>query len=328
MVNVQFENVQQEDATVIFNNPQTSRIRYDVSHLPGVLGAEPFRLVPVRLRFEHRSRRVGLLGLYPGSDLRHLVDQRLRRVELPPDGLVLTTKLAEMLGVSPGDAVTVEVLEGSRPVRVVPVTGLVDELIGLSAYMDGRAVNRLMREAETTSGVYLRVDAPAAPRLYSLLKRTPAVSGVSLHDAVIASFNDTMAKSLVIFTSVLVVFACVIAVAIVYNGARIALSERGNELASLRVLGFTQNEIALILLGEQALLILVAIPLGFALGFGICALVPPWLDSELYRVPLVVNARSYAFAALVVVGAGLLCGVAIRWRLRRLDLVAVLKARE
>ena len=328
MVNVQFENVQQEDATVLFNNPRTSRIRYDVSHLPGVLGAEPFRLVPVRLRFEHRSRRVGLLGLYPGSDLRHLVDQQLRQVELPPDGLILTTKLAEILGVSPGDAVTVEVLEGSRPVRVTPVTGLVDELIGLSAYMDARAVNRLMREGETTSGAYLRVDRAVAPRLYSLLKRTPAVSGVSLHDAVIASFNDTMAKSLVIFTSVLVVFACVIAVAIVYNGARIALSERGNELASLRVLGFTQNEIALILLGEQALLILVAIPLGFALGFGICALVPLWLDSELYRLPLVVNPRSYAFTALVVVAAGLLCGLALRWRLRRLDLIAVLKARE
>jgi putative ABC transport system permease protein len=328
LIKVQFENVQREDATVVFNNPRTSRIRHDVGHLPGVLDAEPFRLVPVRLRFEHRSRRVGLLGLYPGSDLRHLVDQQLRSVELPPEGLVLTAKLAEILGVSPGDAVTVEVLEGSRAVRVVPVTGLVDELIGLSAYMDARAVNRLTREGETISGAYLRVDASDAPRLYSLLKRMPAVSGVSIHDAVIASFNDTLAKSLAIFTTVLVVFACVIAVAIVYNGARIALSERGNELASLRVLGFTQNEIALILLGEQAFLILIAIPLGFALGLGICALVPLWLDSELYRMPLVVNARSYAFASLVIVAAGLLCGLAVRWRLRRLDLIAVLKARE
>jgi putative ABC transport system permease protein len=162
---------------------------------------------------------------------------------VPPTGVVLTTKLAEILGVAPGERVTVEVLEGAGPVRSVPVAGLVDELVGLSAYMDVHALNRLMREGDTVSGALLAVDALAAPRLYAELKRMPAVSGVNIRAAALRSFEATLAKSMGIFTTVLVVFACVIAGAMIYNAARIALSERGRELASLRVLGFTRDEV-------------------------------------------------------------------------------------
>lgn len=328
LMKVQFHTVQRDDVTVVFNNPLTSRAGYALARMPGVLRSEPFRSVPVRLRFEHWSRRVALLGLYPGTDLHRLVDRQLRMLELPPDGLVLTTKLAKILRVSPGDCVTVEVLEGARPVRQVPVWGTVDELIGLSAYMNSNALNRLMHEGATTSGAYVSVDPATAPRLYTLLKRTPAVSGVSIREAMIASFKNTVAQSLAIITTVLVVFACVIAVGIVYNGARIALSERANELASLRVLGFTQAEVGLMLLGEQAALTVFAIPIGYTLGLGICTLVSLWFDTELYRIPLVVNPRTYAFALLVVSVASFLSGLAVHWRIRHLDLIAVLKTRE
>ena len=157
--------------------------------------------------------------------------------------------------------------------RDVVVAGTVDELVGLSAYMDLRALNRLMQEGQTSSGAFLMVESPRIPELYAQLKQTPAISSVSIPEAALASFNDTIARTINVSTVVLIAFAVIIAFGMVYNGARIALSERGHELASLRVLGFTRGEIGFMLLGEQAILTLIAIPVGFALGYGIAGLI-------------------------------------------------------
>jgi putative ABC transport system permease protein len=328
LVRVEFQTAAREDVAITFNEPQGSAAGYSVERLPGVFRAETFRVVAARLRFEHRSRRVGILGLAYESDLRRLVDQNLHVLNLPPEGIVLSASLARILGVSPGDTLTIEVLEGERPVRSMSVAGTVDDLIGTSAYMDIHALNRLMREGKTISGAYLSVDPLIAPRLYTFLKRTPAISGVSVRDAMLQSFRDTIARSLGISTAALIAFACVIAFGIVYNGALIALSERAHELASLRVLGFTRTEIGWMLLGEQAILTGISIPLGFLFGYGTCALLVYSMQSELYRMPLVISSHTYAFACLTVTLASAISGLLISHRLHKLDLISVLKTRE
>ncbi len=328
MLAFQFQHVQREDVMVAFNEPRSSGAVFELAQLPGVLRSEPFRIVPARLRFEHRSKRTAIFGITEETTLRRILDKNLNVISVPAEGLILTAKLAEMLHVRPGQSVTLEILEGARPIRSVPVIGLADELIGTSAYMSAHALNQLMREGDVISGGFLEVDPLETPHLYSVLKRIPAVAAVVLRDAVVGSFTDILYQSLAIFTTVLVSFACVIASGMVYNGARIALSERGRDLASLRVLGFTQGEIGTMLLGEQAILTLAAVPLGFAIGYGISALMPLLLNTELYRMPLVINRSTYAIAFLVVVVAGLLSGLLVRWRIRHLDLVAVLKTRE
>ncbi|HEX6044519.1 MAG TPA: FtsX-like permease family protein [Pyrinomonadaceae bacterium] len=328
IIEVQFNEVQREDVSVAFNEPRSSSVVYDLARLPGVIRVESYRAVPARLRFQHRSRRTALLGLEAAGDLRRLVTNDFQVVRLPADGLVLTTKLAEVLGVKPGESVTVEVLEGERPVREVVVADTIDELTGLSAYMDRRALNRLLREGATSSGAFMMVDSPAIPALYSRLKQTPAISAVSIPSVALASFNDTIARTINVSTAFLIGFAVIIAFGMVYNGARIALSERGHELASLRVLGFTRREIGFMLLGEQAVLTLIAIPAGMALGYAIAGLITIVIDTELIRFPLVVSARTYTLAFLVVAASAFLSGYLVQWRLRRLDLVAVLKTRE
>ncbi len=305
LVNVQFHTIQREDVTVVFQEARTAHARYELAQLPGVLRVEPYREIPARLRYQHRSRRVAVLGLAPDSALRRPIDGQLRPVDLPPDGLVLNTKLAEILGVRPGDVLTVDVLEGARPVRQVRVAGLVEEPVGLGAYMQAGALHRLMREGDTISGAYLKVDSNVAPTLYSILKHTPSVSGVAVREAMLASFWKTFGESIWVSTAFLVGFATVIAFGIVYNGARIALSERGNELACLRVLGYTRFEIGRILLGEQGLLTLGSIPVGFAIGFGLSWLLSRFFSRDLFRLPLVVNAGTYAFAAVVTIAAAI-----------------------
>ena len=328
LVDVQFRHIQREDVTLVFNQPRPSRARYELQHLPGVLQSEPFRAVAARLRFEHRTHLGNITGLEATGRLRRLLDKKLQVVDLPPNGVVLSAKLAEILGVSVDDGLTVEVLEGERPTRTVPVAGLVDDLVGLSAYMDIHALNRLMREGQTLSGAYLTIDSNYTDQLYKQLKQTPAVAIVALRQATINQFQQTIVAAQEIFNTALIAFACIITFGLVYNSAQIALSERSRELATLRIIGFTKTEIAFILLGEQAILTLIAIPIGFVVGFGLAAFASQAFNLELYRLPLIVTQANYAFAFFVTVIASFFSGWIIHRLLNHLDLIAVLKTRE
>jgi putative ABC transport system permease protein len=328
LVEVQFRLVQRQDVTITFNEPRPARTRYEVARLPGVIRSEFFRVVAARLRFRHRTYRTALTGIEPTGEFRRLIGKELYAVHLPAEGVVLTAKLAEILGVRPGDTLTVEVLEGSRPVRQVAVVGTVDELLGLQAYLDIRALNRLLREGGTISGAFLAVDARRAGDLYAQIKRLPAIAGFSTREATVRSFQKTTAQILLAFTSVLVIFASIITFSVVYNSSRIALSERSRELASLRIIGFTRREVAFILLGEQAILTLLAIPVGWGLGWGLAALMSLGFNAELYRLPLVISRGTYAGTVVIVLAAAVISGLIIRRQLNRLDLIGVLKTRE
>lgn len=325
---VQFNVTQSQDMTVSFLEPRSAAALFETLRWPGVIHAEPIRSVPVRLRVGHRSRETSITGLDPGARLQQVIDISLEKISLPPEGLVLSAKLAEILGAQPGDAVQVEVLEGSRPRRTLPLTAVVNEYMGTSAYMDKEALHRVMREGGNVSGVHLAVDSLMAESLYQRIKEVPAAAGVVLRTAMIATFRKTTGENIGIMILFNVLFAGIICFGVSYNVARIAFSERSRELASLRVIGFTRREIAYILLGEQALINVAALPLAMILGYGFAALVVQAFDNELYRFPLIISGRTYAAACLVIVSAAVFSGLVVRRMLDRLDLVAVLKTRE
>jgi putative ABC transport system permease protein len=328
MLDVQFNVAQRHDVAVTFVEPRSSAARYELARLPGVIHAEEMRSVPVRLRFGHRSRQAAITGLAADARLNRVIDSSLRPVTLPPEGLVISAKLAERLAVRRGDTVVLEVLEGSRPTRRVPVTDVVDEFMGMSAYMEIDALRRMMREGSNLSGAYLQVDELEADELYRRLKEVPAVAGVSRKAAAIESFNKVIKDTLGISIFFNVLFACIITVAVVYNTARISLSERSHELASLRVLGFTRAEISIVLLGELAILTFLALPVGLVLGYLLSLLMVTAFETELYRVPLVITSRVLAFSAITVLTSSAVSALLVRRRLDRLDLIEVLKTRE
>ena len=328
MIDVTFSQSQRQDVTVAFVEPTPESVIAEIARLPGVLTAEPFRGVPVRLRLGHRERRLGLIGINPDADLSRLLDTDLEPLELPDTGIVLSTKLAELLGARRGDILTAEIREGRRPVRAIPVSAIAEGYIGVEAYMDLGALNRLMGEQPMVSGAHLLVDQAHAAELYRDLKASPAVAGITVQTAVLQTFRDTMQETLTIMTFFLSIFAGLIAFGVVYNSARIALSERGRELASLRVLGFTRGEVSYILLGEFGILTLVALPLGCGIGYGLAWLLARSLDTELFRIPLVVDRPTYGLAIVVVLISAALSALMARRRIDRLDLVAVLKTRE
>ena len=326
---VQFRQVQREDLTVTFVEPTSWRAKYELRSLPGVTRAEAFRSVGVRLRFGHRTYRTGILGLERGATLRRVLDERLEPCRLPEEGLVLTGYLGrEILGLSVGDEVWVEVLEGERQVVRVPVVRLVEEYLGVSGYMALPALNRLLGEGPAISGAYLSLDPGAEPGVFRALNERPRVAGSLARQAALSNFEGTMADQMLTFAFFNTILAASIALGVVYNSARIALAERGRELASLRVLGLTRGEISWILLGELGLLTLLAIPLGWALGMALCAWMAQTWQIDLFRMPLAVEPRTFAFSAAVVLIAAAGSSLLVRRKLDSLDLVAVLKTRE
>ncbi|NOT06861.1 MAG: FtsX-like permease family protein [Gemmatimonadales bacterium] len=328
MADIQFRHVQREDLTVVFTRPKTVDVRFELERLPGVEVAEPFRLVAARLVAGHRARRVALTGLANGSGLRRVVGRNLRSVEIPREGLLLTDKLAEVLAVGAGDTVMVESLEGRRRSAPAVVAGTVDELLGMSAYLDAGSLRRLLEDGPLATGAYLKVDPAEISVLHARLKLLPGVAAVSSRATAAASFDATLAKSLGLITGILIGFAGTLAVAMTYNTARIALAERGRELASLRVLGFSKKEVAVMLLGEQGVIAAAGIVSGLALGYWFCALLAGLYQWELFRLPFIVSLGTLSFAVSVVLGAAAASGLVIWHRLGRLDLVSVLKSRE
>jgi putative ABC transport system permease protein len=328
LTDVQFNTAQRQDVTIAFKENRSRRALHELEHLPGVLRAEPVRVVPVRLRNANRSRRVGLVGLAPAARLARVVDARLRPVPLPRDGLVLNDALAFALGLRRGDAVTVEVLEGARPRRTSLVSEIVTEYVGLSAYMDIDAVNRLTEEGPVISGGYLQIDPAATEALYSALKTTPGVARVTLSNVARRSFEETLAAVINTVTGMFAVFGAAIAFAVIYNNNRIAFAERARELASLHVLGFSHAEMAEILLGEMAVLTLLGLPLGVLAGHALGGLVVVLFGTELARIPLVIAPATNGTAVAITVVSAVLSGVAMWRQLVRLDHVRVLKAPE
>jgi putative ABC transport system permease protein len=324
----QFVVVQRDDVQVVLVEPRSRAAIHEMTRLPGVLAVEPVRLVSVRLRHGHRVRRAPLMGMEPGSALRRVVDADSRRMFVPPSGLLLTSIMANALDVKEGDTIEVEIMEGRRSIVPVVVAGVVDEPIGVYAYAARSTVNRMMGEGDVASAAYLRVDAAARDTLYATLKRVPLVAGVNLREAAYRQFGEMLDRGIGTMNTINLLFAGIIAFGLVYNGARIALSERGYELATLRVLGFTQRETAGLLLGEQGIVTLFGLPVGLILGLGLALYIISAMSTDLYRLPFVVTGSTMVWSMVFVLFAAVASGAVVAWRLRTLDLVAALKARE
>ncbi|MGI9304893.1 MAG: FtsX-like permease family protein [Gammaproteobacteria bacterium] len=328
IVRVYFFEAQRQDMTVGLVEPQSSKAMHEFRRLPGVLAAEPMRIVSADLRAGSQTHRGAIDGVQPDARLQLVRDVSGEILRVPPEGLVLGTKLAQKLRVGVGDAVWVDVLEGRRPLRQVPVVGLVETYLGMPAYMNINALSRMLRERPSVGYVNLLVDQNQESELFKRLKELPDVAAVTLRRAAEETFHDTMGETLMIYVSFFTAFAGALGFGVAYNSARIALSERGRELATLRVLGFTRLETSYILLGEIALLIFVGLPLGCLAGRGLAWIMTSEFETELFRVPLFIEASTYGAAVVVALVATVLSAALVRSRLDHLDLIRVLKTRE
>jgi putative ABC transport system permease protein len=328
LIHTQFHEVLREDVTVTFIDARPERAVRDLSHVPGVLSAEGLRVVPVRFRAGHVYRDSAIVGYPAFGDLRQLRDRYARPAPLPPDGIVLTDVLAQVLGVQPGDSVSVEIHEGQRAKKSIVVAGVVDEAFGLQGHMTAASLARFMGESPKVNVGLLRADPALAGVVDARLKDMPHVMSVTRRANLLKRFEEQSASMIVTMAMIVMAFAATITIGVVYNNARVALSIRSRDLASLRVLGFTRGEISSVLLGEMALQVLIALPLGLWFGKRLVVAIASTVDPEQWRMPIVLTPRSYALAALVAILASAFSALLVRRRLDKLDLIGVLKTRE
>ena len=352
MIDTIFFRADRQDATLNFSDDRAPAAMLAVSALPGVMRAEPFRQTAVKLRNGHRELRMAILGVPENADLSRILDLDLNPMTALAGGLVLSERVAEKLKLRPGEFVEVELLErdnrvieimvggvakgtGGEPDKGaaispggVLVSGLAQSYVGLTAYMRDDALDRLMRDGRRVSGARILVDGEALPALYEAVKTTPAIASIALQGVSRDRFRATIEQNITTSTVVYVTLAVIITFGVVYNSARIQLSERARELASLRVFGFTRTEVSSVLMIELGIIVAFAQPLGWLIGTLLALAMVQGFATDLFRIPLVIDPATYAAASLVVIGAALVSALIVRRRVDRLDLISVLKTRE
>ena len=328
MIDVTYFRTDRQDATINFGTERPLRVVQAVEHLPGVLRAEPFRAVSVRLRNGHLFRSLAVFGKPEKMELSRVLDDKFEPILLPETGLVISERIAEVLKLRRGDLAEMEILEGRRGTVRVPVTSIIKSYFGLIAMMNIDALAVLLDEIPQASGVHIAYDTAETDRLFTAVKGLPAVASIGLQKRSLAKFRETLAKNITVMISIYVTLSTIIAFGVVYNSARIQLSERGRELASLRVLGFTRAEVSWVLLVELTIMVIIAQPLGWLFGYGLSWTLSQAFASDLYRIPFVIFTETYAKASLVVLAAAIISAYVVRRRIDRLNLIAVLKTRE
>ncbi len=328
VVDVQFNLALRGDVSVWATDPLDAGVGRELARLPGVTQVEATRFVPVTLIHGPRRERALLRGYAGRAELYRVIDVAQRQTLLEGRGLVLTDRLAAKLGLAVGDRVQLRVLEGEERILELPVAGTVREMMGLNAYMDREALNRLLGDGDVAGGWVLGVERGGEAPVLDAIRGLPRVAGAWSKATMLRNMDEISARNVRIMSTIMTAFAAVIAVGVVYNNARIALAERAWELASLRVLGFTRAEVSAMLLGEMALLIAVALPLGMLFGWGLTHAITEALKSDQFYFPVVIRPRTYAWAAIAVVAAALASALVVRRHIDRLDLVAALKTRD
>jgi putative ABC transport system permease protein len=284
--------------------------------------------VAVRIAFGHRHRQLAIQGLPSEGLLNRVIDSASHSIELPVRGLVLSSKLADVLGARLGDELLVETLEGKHLLRSVPLVALAEDFAGVAAYMDLHGLNRLLEEGDVMNGAGFTVDARHRAEFLRALKDIPRLSWVAIKESLRANFRKTTAASINLIQTIYLAFAMVVAFGVVYNNSRISLAERSRELATLRVVGFSRREVGAVLITELVILALIAVPVGLVIGTGFSTVILNAVNTETVRVPLVLTARNYTFAVLVVAIGSTLSALLVLRRLNQLNLVGVLKAPE
>ncbi|RLA04607.1 MAG: ABC transporter permease [Gammaproteobacteria bacterium] len=328
LMDVQYDETQREDINFSFIEPRPFRALEEIKALPGVLTVEPFRSVSALLRFQHYNKRSSITGLIPKADLRRVIDHNLAPVLMPQKGLLMSQKLAEILHIGVGDILQVEVLVDKRPTLQIPVVGITRQFIGTGAFMDIHELSRILDETPKISGATVKMDPNQGMALYKKLKQIPAIMGLNIVSILRKIFEDVMAENLLKMVSTNIMFASFISFGVIYNTSRIALSERGRELASLRVLGLTRREVAYILFGELGIITLISLPIGIWIGNALAQGMTASMESELFRIPYYIKNSTYGYAVLIVLCSTFVSFYLVWRQVDQIDLVSAQKGVE
>ena len=328
LIHHEFSATQQQDIKIYFYSEKTQAAIYELKRLANVHRVEPIYECAFEMKYGWRKKNAVITGLVPASRLRPLFDTKQNRVPLIADGVILSDRLATSLGVRRGDRLVLKPLQRGQKERTAVIKNIVHQYLGISAFMTIPALAQVMRESYIVSGALLKVDPGTLEQVYRELKKRPAIATIEFKETLINNFEVAIGSSMYIMTAILSSFAGIISFAIIYNSAIISISERQRELSTLKVMGFTEREIFQIIVNEYVILALIGIAAGLPLGKLFCQMIVDAYNTDLYRFPLIIYPRTYFKTIAGIAVFVLISQLACLWRLKRLNMVEVLKARE
>lgn len=328
MMDRQFNEMRREDLTVRLLTPQPLRVFSELRAISGILMVEGERSTPVAMSFRNFKKDIGILAWENGAQLSRVLDKQGNTIVPISGGVLLSRFFEKEFNLRVGDRVNFKVLEGSQDQFTVPVTGFVDDLIGQQAYAEKKDLHMWLKEMPVYDTLQLKIDPSLGEKIYVALKERPQVKAITIRKLLLKSFTNTVADMIMTFTFILYIFAVAIAGAVIYNSARISFSERGWELASLRILGFDIRptfEILFIDIGIQVFLSLIP---GLIFGYWLSYLSTVLIHNKTFSFPLVINPATYGAAILILILTFLASGIFLYRKVNALDFSQALKARE
>lgn len=325
LINTQFIMTQREHAIVNFTNPVNQISLQELNKIIGITNSEGYRIAPARLTYQHRSELTSLFGIPENAKLKILLDKNLNRLNIPKHALLISEGLAERLHLTVGDKVNVELLEGNKAKTQLTVQGIINDYVGMFAYIEIEALNRLLNEDRLINSAAITVDTKHIKNLYKEIKKIPKIGTITFKTSIIKTFEETFAKHILVFTTILASFAIIIAVSVVYNNASITLAERARELTTLQVLGFTQREVSRLLFLNHVVEIVISTPLGLIIGYLLSWSILQLMQTDWFKIPFVIEAKTYFISIMVIFLSSLISFYIIQRKASRLNLTSVLK---
>lgn len=328
LIDFQFDHVMRSDVDLALRDETSRRSFYEARMLPAVRYVEPTFGLACQLRHGAHARRMGVIGLPRPHRLTVPVDADAQPIEIPLAGLVLTSKLAELLEVRVGDTLELTPIRGRRDTYDVPVAAVAKTYIGVGAYADLHYLSELVGEAAAINGLQMRVDPAHQADLFRAVKGLPNVQAITINAEARANLEDTFVRTSVVSLGLLILFAGMMAFGAILNASMVEISDRLREVSTLRVIGYDPSAVAAIFLRQNVIVCLLgmvaAIPLSYAMLHGAAL----GYDSELFRMPVIIHARSVIGAAALMSLFIIVSQVFVYRRIRRLDWLEGVKVKE
>lgn len=325
LINTQFIMAQREHAVISFTNPVNKIALTELNKMRGITSSEGYRIVPARLTYQHRNELSSLFGIAESARLKLLLDKKLKRLPIPKHGLLISEGLAERLHVTAGDKLDIKLLEGNQAITQLNVQGIINDYVGMFAYIDIDELNHLLNEDSLINSVAITVDTKEIKSLYRTIKEIPKVRTITFKTAIIKTFEETFAKHILVFTTILAGFAIIIAMSVVYNNAIITLTERARELTTLQVLGFTQREVSTLLFLNHLFELVFSIPMGLLIGYLLSWSILQLMQTDWFKIPFVIEVKTYVISIIVILFSSVISFYIIQRKASRLSLTSVLK---
>ena len=325
LMNTQFVEIQQEDATVYFTGPVGDADISALGEIDGVEVVEPSLEIPVRLTAGTDTYDTALVSLDAETEMHRFLSADGEWLELG-SGLLVGKALGGLLGVEVGDSIEVQVgLLGASFTE--EIAGFLDEPLGTLAYV--------------SSGHLTEIAGVDLPATSALIRYEEGVEGGDLRAAItelptVAAFNDSkamfdmMQQFMVLFyafVGVMLVFGGAMAFALIFNAMSVNIAERRREVATLLAVGTDRRTISRLITTENLIVAAMGIPIGLVAGYYLSKAAMGTFSSDMFSFDLYVEPMTFVWASLAIVVVALVSQIPGLRAVRRISIPQVIKER-